>query len=145
MPMDWSLYAPGWKLFAASIKTTRAALRCECTGECGIHRPNPTARRCVEHHGQKARFAKGRVTLTVAHLCSCDPICLNPAHVKAMCQRCHLRVDRHKHAQARLVTQRALHWTPARGRWHPKAGFHPPTTTERGKGVGGRGSQDTTR
>ena len=40
-----------------------------------------------------AKWAKGQVVLTVAHLCDCDSPCVIPEHVKAMCQRCHLRVD----------------------------------------------------
>ena len=125
MPVKWALYPPAWKLFAASIKTTRAQGRCECTGECGLHQPNPQPRRCIETHRAPARWFRGRVTLTVAHLCKCIPLCLNPDHVKALCQRCHLRVDRYNHARKRLLTQRALHWTPASSTWHPKAGFGP--------------------
>ena len=136
MPVKWALYPRTWKLFAASIKTTRAQGRCECTGECGLHQPNPQPRRCVETHRAPARWFRGRVTLTLAHLCTCDPLCLNPDHVKALCQRCHLRVDRYKHARKRLATQRALHWTPALWKWHPKAGFAP----KRGKGGRGEGS-----
>jgi hypothetical protein len=52
-----------------------------------------------------AHYARGKVILTVAHLCACDPICLNPAHVIAACQRCHLRIDRFKHAAHRLANQ----------------------------------------
>ena len=40
-----------------------------------------------------AEFAAGRVVLTVAHLCQCSPLCAVAEHVKAMCQRCHLRID----------------------------------------------------
>ena len=121
MPVNWALYPHGWQGFAATIKHQRAAGRCECTGECGLHQPNPTPRRCTELHGTPARWFRGRVTLTVAHLCNCDPLCMNPHHVKAMCQRCHLRVDRYKHARARLATQKTRHWTPARAPWHPGA------------------------
>ena len=34
---------------------------------------------------QPAKWAKGRVVLTTAHLCKCDPPCAIPEHVKAMC------------------------------------------------------------
>lgn len=122
MPVDWTRYPPIWKSFSYHVRFVRAQGRCECTGECGMHRPNPRPRRCVEMHRQPARWFHGRVTLTVAHLCNCDPLCTNPGHVIAACQRCHLRIDRYKHAQARLVTQKALHWTPARGTWHPVHG-----------------------
>ena len=80
-----------------------------------MHTPNPTPRRCTERHGQKATWARGKVILTVAHLCNCDPPCTNPAHVRAMCQRCHLRTDRKLHAAHRRATMKlkktkALTW-----------------------------------
>lgn len=46
---------------------------------------------------------RGRIMLTTAHLnapggpCSCDPLCCEPAHLKSMCQRCHLRYDLPRH------------------------------------------------
>jgi hypothetical protein len=43
--------------------------------------------------------------LTVAHLCKCDPLCKNPEHVKAMCQRCHLRVDTPLHVKHSAATR----------------------------------------
>lgn len=58
--------------------------------------------------------------LTVAHLnatggvCDCDPLCIVPSHVKAMCQRCHLRYDMPRHRAARWLwrfwNQRELPW-----------------------------------
>ena len=107
MPIDWRLYPLGWKDFSAEIRFQRARGRCECSGQCGLHQGHPIKRRCVELHGKKASYAKGKVTLTVAHLCECDPICTNPNHVLAACQRCHLRIDRYRHARHRIVTQRA--------------------------------------
>jgi len=95
-------YPKNWKQFSLDIRVMRARLRCECTGECGLHGAGlfqTKARRCVEMDGEKAKWAKGRVMLTVAHLnakggpCRCDPVCSIAAHVKAMCQRCHLRYD----------------------------------------------------
>jgi hypothetical protein len=105
--MPASHYPPGWKAFSDTIRFGRANGQCECTGECGLHKRFTGGRRCIERHGQKAHFAKGRVILTVAHLCKCSPICMNPDHVKAMCQRCHLRVDRFKHAATRKARQQA--------------------------------------
>lgn len=114
MPMRLADYPPGWKLFAATIRVGRAGNRCECTGECGLHRPDPLPHRCIERHGHKAIYAKGRVLLTTAHLCHCSPKCMNPDHVKSMCQRCHLRLDRFVHA-----TNRLLHH-PYPLRFHPR-------------------------
>jgi hypothetical protein len=119
MPVDWTLYPPQWKLFAAQIRE-RSHRQCECTGECGLHQPNPAPRRCIERHGTWAVFAKGRIRLTTAHLCDCQPICTNPAHVKAMCQRCHLRLDRFRHAHARIAHQRAAKAPSTADRTDPK-------------------------
>lgn len=114
MPVRWADYPTGWRLFSSQIRTGRAAGRCECVGECGLHRRSPAPRRCCERHGHKALWARGTVRLTVAHLCSCLPLCANPAHVKAMCQRCHLRVDRFLHAKHRLERH------PYPLLWHPR-------------------------
>lgn len=101
MPMPPEHYPAGWTDFSLMIRLFRAGQRCECTGQCGLHQPNPQIRRCIERAGHKAAWARGKVVLTVAHLCDCQPICMNPAHVRAMCQRCHLRVDRYTHAAHR--------------------------------------------
>ena len=58
-------------------------------------------RRCVELNGKPALFAKGKIVLTTAHLCECDPLCGNLDHLKHMCQRCHLRVDVALHTRHR--------------------------------------------
>lgn len=106
MPVDWRRYPKEWSAFSAQIRFGRAKGRCECNGQCGIHQGHPILRRCTERHHEKARYAAGKVRLTLAHLCNCEPICMNPEHVIAACQRCHLRIDRFKHARNRLVTQR---------------------------------------
>lgn len=98
MPCDMTPYGPDWPAFSWSIRFTRAHGRCECFGKCGLHVP----RRCSEIHHTPAHWARGTIRLTVAHLCNCDPPCHDPNHVIAACQRCHLRIDRYKHANARL-------------------------------------------
>lgn len=103
MPPDH--YPPGWQKFSAQIRFLRAQGRCECTGQCGLHRHPKFTRRCIEINHEPAHFANGKVVLTVAHLCQCNPICLNPAHVIAACQRCHLRIDRFTHAQHAAATR----------------------------------------
>jgi hypothetical protein len=111
MPFQRKRYPANWETFTHSIKHGRAADRCECTGECGLHQANPHVRRCVEVHGQPARYFKGRVILTTAHLCNCDPPCAIGSHVKAMCQRCHLRMDAKAKAarrRQRLATARHI-------------------------------------
>jgi hypothetical protein len=101
MPIDYSQYPPYWQQFSAWIRHHRAGGRCECTGQCGLHQPNPHPRRCTERNKYAARWARGRVILTVAHLCTCSPPCARPAHVIAACQRCHLRIDSALHAAHR--------------------------------------------
>lgn len=97
-------YPSTWKAFSRSIRSERAQGRCECVGECGLHCTHPGPRRCVERDRQPARWAQGIVVLTVAHLCSCTPPCVEETHVKACCNRCHLRIDidlhRHHRAEA---------------------------------------------
>lgn len=98
MPADRANYPADWEDFSQAIRFVRAAGQCECRGECGLHPATTGRRRCIEKHGAWARHAKGRVVLTTAHLCACRPLCARRCHVKAMCQRCHLRVDRDLHA-----------------------------------------------
>lgn len=107
MPVKASEYPPTWAAFSREIRYGRAGGRCECTGECGLHQPDPQPRRCLEMNHRAAKFHGGNVWLSVAHLCDCYPICTNPEHVKAMCQRCHLRFDRFRHAATRLRSQAA--------------------------------------
>ena len=91
-------YPKGWKMTVEIIRE-RAEGQCECVSECGLH---PWGR-CVEKQGRKAFFANGKIMLTTAHLnapggpCTCEPLCDDPAHLKQMCQRCHLRYDRPMH------------------------------------------------
>lgn len=69
-------------------------------------------RRCEERDRQPAKWAKGLVMLTMAHLnaadgpCRCDPLCADEAHLKAMCNRCHLRYDVKLHQRNALHTRR---------------------------------------
>ena len=96
-------YPPNWKSLSFWIRFGRAQGRCECEGECGLHRSSPGPRRCIELDGRRANWARGLVMLTVAHLnakdgpCECQPLCAKPDHLKAMCQRCHLRYDQPLH------------------------------------------------
>lgn len=105
MGFDPEHYPDDWRDVSDQIRFGRAGGQCECEGECGLHRTNPGPRRCTERHGEPAKWAKGNVVLTVAHLnadggvCECDPKCGNPEHLKAMCQRCHLRYDHPRHVR----------------------------------------------
>ncbi len=102
MPMNNNLYPRNWPQFAADIRTNRAHGQCECTGQCGLH----AGQRCIHAHRRPGVYQRGTVILSTAHLCQCRPRCAIAAHVKAMCQRCHLRLDRYAHAARRLENQR---------------------------------------
>jgi hypothetical protein len=106
MPRPKPVYPSHWRAFSQAMRVDRAQGHCECTGECGLHRTHPGPRRCVERDRQPAQWASGIVVLTVAHLCVCDPPCAIPDHVKAMCQRCHLRTDIPLHMKHRAETRR---------------------------------------
>jgi len=50
MPADPHLYPPDWRATSLAVRE-RAGWRCECEGECGLHR----GRRCEERGGEPAR------------------------------------------------------------------------------------------
>lgn len=108
MPIDYANYPKDWRVISKRIRFERAQGRCECRGECGtLHvgelsyngyeKHDISDNRCREAQGSIADTFRGRVILTVAHTCH-DPLCTNPDHLRAMCQRCHLRYDRQHHA-----------------------------------------------
>lgn len=103
MPCDYSKYPKDWKQIRAEI-LGRAFYRCECEGECGLHRTTPGPRRCVEMHQEKAVFARGSILLTIAHL-DHDTSNNDRENLKALCQRCHLRYDRDHHAKNSAATR----------------------------------------
>jgi hypothetical protein len=110
-------YPDNWKELSQRIRYERAKGQCECEGECGLHRTNPGPRRCVERDREDAIWAKGKVMLTVAHLdyeggpCDCfertGEKCGIESHLKAMCNRCHLRIDVKQHQRNAAATRRA--------------------------------------
>jgi len=104
-------YPPNWKWLSNFIRFERAKGRCECEGECGLHRTHPGPRRCMELHGHAAKWARGKIVLTTAHLCECNPLCGDESHLKAMCNRCHIRVDIElhvRHARAKRHARLAI-------------------------------------
>lgn len=105
MPIDYAKYPKNWWDLSLHIRTVRAQGQCECSGECGLHQTHPGPRRCVERNGEKARWANGHIVLTVAHLCH-NTACADPEHLRAMCQRCHLRYDSVLHSRHAAETRR---------------------------------------
>ena len=94
-------YPKDWKDIS-DLRRQIAQGRCECVGECGLH---PWGR-CVERHGLPAKFAKGKVILTTAHL-NHEPEDCRDDNLKAMCQRCHLRYDSEHHQKNARATREA--------------------------------------
>lgn len=103
-PENAARYPKDWKRISASIRE-RSGGQCECEGECGLHRTTPGPRRCVERNGQPAKWAKGKIVLTVAHL-NHQPEDCRHENLKAMCQRCHLRYDVEHHQRNARATRR---------------------------------------
>lgn len=98
-------YPKNWREVRDRI-IARSGGQCECEGECGLHRSTPGPRRCIERQGTPARWAKGLVVLTVAHLDHAPENCA-AENLKAMCQRCHLRYDVPHHRKNAALTRRA--------------------------------------
>ena len=107
-------YPDDWKGISRHIRLERAAEQCECMGECGLHRTHPGPRRCVELDRHEALWACGMVVLTTAHLCGEDcldvpegkRVCGNRDHLRAMCNRCHLRLDGPHHRRIQAENRR---------------------------------------
>jgi len=87
-------YPDNWTEISLYIRHERAKGRCECTGECALH----IGKRCIEMDGQPAKFAKGKVMLTVAHKNNYKPDCRDE-NLFALCNRCHLRYDQNLHTR----------------------------------------------
>ena len=95
-PSERERYPINWTAISHRIRFERAAGQCECAGQCGMH----IERRCEEIHGRRAKFAKGYVILTVAHL-DHQPENVKDSNLLALCQRCHLRYDTEHHNRTR--------------------------------------------
>ena len=118
MAFNKNNYVSYWKQFSEYIRFERADNQCECRGICGVkhnqflhlnERFFPT--RCKNVNGKESVNSQKKVVLTVAHLdhkagvCRCKKTygfkCAKPDHVLALCQRCHLNLDRSKHIAVR--------------------------------------------
>lgn len=111
MPIDYADYPDDWHEISEHIRFMRAGGRCECTGECGYEHHQG---HCWAQHGEKHPRTGSRVVLTVAHLCGddCPDVepgkrkCGNPDHLRALCQACHLRLDRDHHLRNAARTRK---------------------------------------
>lgn len=117
MPVDKNRYPKNWRTIVALV-AIRSGGQCECTSECGLH---TTTGRCIERHGQKAIFAKGKVVLTCAHMGVLkedgspgdkhDKQDCRMENLKHLCQRCHLRFDIDEHKANSKKTRERKKWT----------------------------------
>jgi hypothetical protein len=85
MPCKYSDYHPEWKVISRSIIFDRAKNRCEL---------------CDAENGQPHWKTGSKVVLTVHHIReSLGKKNIDPLNLIALCQRCHLRLDLHKHVR----------------------------------------------
>jgi hypothetical protein len=99
-------YPKNWKEISLRIRFKRAKGRCECTGECG----DDHNIRCTARHKYRHPDTGSTVILTVAHLDHQPENCVDE-NLKAMCQKCHNKLDapmRRQGIQQRAREQRAI-------------------------------------
>lgn len=102
-PENRARYPKDWKAISERIRFGRAEGRCECDGECGVNHDG----RCSAMHGEPHPITESIVVLTTAHLHDSAPENCADDNLKAMCQRCHLRLDIHIHKANALRTRTA--------------------------------------
>ena len=95
-PENRARYPKDWKAIRAAI-LTRAGHCCEGT---------PQFPDCRAVNYEPHPRTGSRVILTIAHMDQ-TPENNNPANLRALCQRCHLRLDRHQHGRNAAATRRA--------------------------------------
>lgn len=98
-------YPPSWPEISRRIRFERAQGRCECTGECGADHAkeepcwddgwtrDDMETRCAAEHGYSHPVTRSTVVLTVAHLPGHEVEDCGDEALKAMCQRCHNKMD----------------------------------------------------
>jgi hypothetical protein len=107
MPLDRSRYPDNWEEISTYIRFTRARGRCEGTS---------TYPDCRAEHGQRHPETGSVVVLTTAHLGVYNPdgspgdkhdkMDVRPENLAALCQRCHLALDREEHLLNAAHTRR---------------------------------------
>ena len=100
-------YPADWPEISRRIREERAGGRCECRGECGTEHLGEMLsdswmtwpareKRCAAVNYEEHPVTFSRVVLTVAHLDHTPENC-DDGNLLAMCQRCHLNLDRPRH------------------------------------------------
>jgi len=103
-PENRARYPKDWKAIGLRIRNERAAGQCECAGECGVDHEKEWdesgidlcdfhGARCPARNGTSHPITQGKVVLTVAHLPGREIEQCGDDDLKAMCQRCHNRMD----------------------------------------------------
>ncbi len=92
MPMDITKYAKNWRDLSLQV---REAAQQRCEG-CRYY-PD-----CRAANGQPHPVTGSKVVLTVAHLDG-DTQNNKRKNLRALCQRCHLRLDRAQHNRTRAI------------------------------------------
>ncbi|MFI9588255.1 hypothetical protein ACIHCQ_42220 [Streptomyces sp. NPDC052236] len=101
-PENRNRYPDDWPEISRAVKDA-AGWRCACTGECGR---GTHSGRCPNVHDQPAYGTGSLVILTTAHLNHQPEDCLE-ANLVAMCQGCHLHLDRAHHRVTAALTRAA--------------------------------------
>ena len=107
MPMDRSKYPDNWEEISHYIRFVRAGGKCE---------GSPDYPDCPAEHGKRHPETGSIVMLTTAHLGVAKPdgtpgdkddkMDCRPENLLALCQRCHLDLDRDDHIRNRAINQR---------------------------------------
>lgn len=100
-------YHPQWKEISRQIRD-QADDTCEWCGRENRDRGHwGEEGEWISHTGKTLVYRRDdtppkvvTTVLTVAHLCH-ETRCIDPTHLRALCQRCHLRYDREHHAKTR--------------------------------------------
>ena len=93
MPMDISDYPPKWKLISRFVREYRAKNRCE---------------RCNAENGKPHPETGSKVVLTTAHIYDKTPSNPSLMNLQALCQKCHLGLDRADRTKALRSLQLGL-------------------------------------
>lgn len=107
-PENRARYPKDWDDISQRIRFVRAKGQCECTGECGVDHDENTfsGERCTARHGAAHPVSGATVVLTTAHLPGREIEQCGDDDLKAMCQRCHLRMDHDMHQKNSAATRR---------------------------------------
>lgn len=113
MPIDYKKYPPNWKTEVRPAILARAKNCCELCGvenyAIGVRNPDGAFVELGDDETQHiwamaTGFRVFKIVLTIAHKCD-DTMCSDHDHLLALCQRCHLGLDRplrKKHRIAKL-------------------------------------------